>query len=1144
MRSAVLLALAGLFLSPATRLPLALHAAELADPANMFKGVAPASDEGERALRSFTVPEGLQVELVAAEPLLANGVAFSIDEQGRFYVVETFRHGAGILDIRGRRGWPKEAYREDLPRERMRDLADEVLDMDLAVETVDDRVAYLKNYFDHNAESLAGTSDRIRFIWDSDGDGKPDKSSVFADGFARPEDGLASGVISRRGEVWFTNIPDLWWLRDNDGDGVADQRRSLGHGFGIRSGFLGHDMHGLVFGPDGKLYFTIGDRAANVSVAGGGALHVQDSGAVFRCNPDGTEMEVFATGLRNPQELTFDHHGNLFTGDNNSDGGDQARWVHLVEGGDSGWRIGYQFQEGSDAIYSQQARGPWNAEKMWHTQNDEQPAFLVPPVAILGNGPSGVSYYPGTGLSERWNGQFFMVDFRGQANNSGVHSFALNPKGAGFELVNPERFIWSVLATDIDFGVDGGLYVLDWVQGWGVTGKGRIYRVFDPGLQGDPAIAETKKLLREGMANRSPRELGRLLASQDYRVRLDAQFELVRRGEDGLRELTRAVRQTRDHAARLHGVWGLGQVLSQFRGQVTTFRARRDTVATLVALLDDASEQVRAQSAKVLGEARAGESLAGLIKLAADSDATVRFHAVMGLGKLNQLSALPAILTVLRENNDADPLLRHAGVMALTTFRDRDTLNTLAKDASPAVRMASLLAMRRLKYDDIGQFLNDAEPGIVREAARAINDAPVNGATLALAAHEPRDWNDAVILGRWVNANLRAGNASHARKLAAVGANPQLPEPVRRDALLALGDWGNPSGRDRVTGNWRPLLVSSRDGVVPANALRPHVAGLFSDPSQRVQLAAIEAVARLEITEASSALVELVRNADAAEAVRVAALNALETLNSGELAAALEAATASGQQRLAGAASAIRARTGLGDALAQIQADLKSGSIPARQSAIRSLADLKSAAADEVLLGLLKDLQAEQLPAALGVDVLDVAATREQEVFTGLVKAIETGDGSPLAPYRFTLAGGDAEAGRKIFFEREDVACLRCHQSGLEAGGEVGPKLDGLASRVTPEYILESIVNPNAHIAAGFENIMVETKTGTWVAGLIKSEDNENLVINSPEDGLVTIPVADVKTRQRGASGMPDGMGQILSRQNLRDLLAYLSTLK
>src|SRR5690606_27420530 len=133
-----------------------------------------------------------------------------------------------------------------------------------------------------------------------------------------------------------------------------------------------------------------------------------------------------------------------------------------------------------------------------------------------------------------------------------------------------------------------------------------------------------------------------------------------------------------------------------------------------------------------------------------------------------------------------------------------------------------------------------------------------------------------------------------------------------------------------------------------------------------------------------------------------------------------------------------------------------------------------------------------------------------------LAKAIEAGDGSPLAPYRFTLAGGDAEAGRKIFFEREDVACVRCHQSGLEAGGEVGPKLAGLASRVTPEYILESIVNPNAHIAAGFENIMVETKAATLVAGVITSVYNDNLVITSTESGLVTFPGADVKSGQRG----------------------------
>lgn len=1166
MRFAVVPAFAG-FLAVASPFAYSLTAAELADPSRVMKGVAPASDEGERAMRGFVVPEGLKVELVAAEPLLANAVAFSIDEQGRFYVVEGFRHGAGILDIRGRRGWPKDDFREGLPEQRIQALADEVLDADLAVRTVDDRIAYLKNYFGNDAESLAGASDRIRFLWDSDGDGKPDKSSVFAEGFSNAEDGLASGVLARRGEVWFTSIPELWHFRDADGDGQAEQRRSLAHGFGLRTGFLGHDSHGLTFGPDGKLYFTIGDRAANVPLPGGASLNNPDSGSVFRCNPDGSEMELFATGLRNPQELTFDHHGNLFTGDNNSDGGDQARWVQLVEGSDSGWRIGYQFLEGSDSLYGNEARGPWNREKMWHPQHDGQPAFLVPPIANIGNGPSGIAYYPGTGLSDSWNGHFFMVDFRGQANTSGVHAFQLEPAGAGFKAGEPKRFIWSVLATDFDFGVDGGGYVLDWVQGWGVTGKGRIYRVYDPALAKDSRIGETKQLLREGMHNRSPRELGRLLGHADYRVRLDAQFELVRRGDDGVRVLASAARSAASDTARLHGVWGLGQLLEQFRGQVTAFRTRTEIVTTLVDLLGDKDAHVRAQSAKMLGDARTPEALAGLIKLAADPESIVRFQAVMSLGKLNQLSALPAVLAMLRTNNDADPLLRHAGVMALTAFNDRPTLLAAAKDSSPGVRMATLLAMRRLKFDDVELFLADTDTRLVQEAARAINDAPVNGALLALARHQPKDWNDAVVVGRVVNANLRAGTSAHAQRLAAWGADATKPEPLRQDALLALADWGNPSGRDRVTGVWRPLIQSSRDSVVPAAALKPHVATLLGSGPERVQLAAIRAVTQLEIREATPVLLDLVKAAakEAAPAptagegrgrrgqgqprsIGVEALNALEALQAPELVEALNIASAAANERLASAAAAIRARTGLGDALAQIRSTLETGSVSAKQSAIRSLADVKSNDADTLLLNLLNELASGKQPAGLGVDILDTALARQKEPFVETARKIEAGDGSPLAPYRFALEGGDPEAGRKIFFEREDVACLRCHNAGAAAagatGGEVGPKLEGLATRATPDYILESIVTPNAKIAPGFENLMIEKTDGTWVAGMIKSENDQELVINSPEDGLVTVKRAEVKTRERGASGMPEGMGQILSRQNLRDLLAYLSTLK
>src|SRR5205807_10561092 len=143
--------------------------------------------------------------------------------------------------------------------------------------------------------------------------GKADKATVFAECFHHIPDGIGAGLLARRGKVWFTCIPDLWLLQDTRGEGKADVKKSLSHGYGVHVGFLGHDLHGLRFWPDGKLYFSVGDRGLNVNAIDGRHVSCPDTGAVLRCDPDGRNLEVFASGLRNPQELVFDEHGNLFT---------------------------------------------------------------------------------------------------------------------------------------------------------------------------------------------------------------------------------------------------------------------------------------------------------------------------------------------------------------------------------------------------------------------------------------------------------------------------------------------------------------------------------------------------------------------------------------------------------------------------------------------------------------------------------------------------------------------------------------------------------------------------------------------------------------------------------------------------------------
>jgi quinoprotein glucose dehydrogenase len=148
-----------------------------------------------------------------------------------------------------------------------------------------------------------------------------------------------------------------------------------------------------------------------------------------------------------------------------------------------------------------------------------------------------------------------------------------------------------------------------------------------------------------------------------------------------------------------------------------------------------------------------------------------------------------------------------------------------------------------------------------------------------------------------------------------------------------------------------------------------------------------------------------------------------------------------------------------------------------------------------------------------------------------------------LSEFRELLTGGDAAAGRKVFFEKPEAKCVKCHRIG-EAGANVGPALDGIGAKQSREQILESIISPNARIREGYESVILILKSGGTASGVLKKVTETELVVDSADEGTRAINRADVQSRRPAMSPMPERLWLVLSRAELRDLVEYLAIVK
>ena len=1041
-------------------------------------------------------------------------VACTVDPKGRVYVSATTRRKVGDLDIREHTVWVPD---------------------DVSFTSVEEKKAFYHSALapgtmrsprgsltDRNRDGsidwkdLTDTTERIYQLRDTDGDGTADKMTVFAEGFNTEVTGIAAGVLYHDGWVYATIAPDLWRLKDTDDDGVADVREVVAHGFGLHMGYAGHDMHGLSVGPDGRIYWSIGDKGVNAVSREGRRFYHPNEGCVMRVEPDGSGFEVFAHGLRNPQEPAFDELGDLFAVDNDADfKGETERFVFVPEASDSGWRNNYQYMG---------SKTPWMRERLSVPHWDGQAAYLFPPLEPSTNGPAGFKRDPGTALSDGLRGMFFLNEFP----SGDMRGFRVEPDGASFKRGTVELLHQGVMGIGLSWHPDGSLFFADWIGGYPLDQKGAVWRADVSGGAELPKRKETRELLAAGFTARAVAENVTLLGHADQRVRQGAQFALAAGGESAAL-LAAARKSDGTLQSRIHGIWGCGQLL----------RKQKLATAEVLPLLGDAQAEIRAQVARVSSEAKmTQEEARKLIPLLADAAPRVRFHAAISLGRLREATASEPLLKLAETE---DPVMRHAAVTGLTGCATAAQLAARAKSPSLAVRLACVVALRRQAAPEVASFLRDAEVRVVSEAARAIYDnMGIPAALPSLAAIAASPALDEPAMLRAVNAALRVGTVEAAERLIALAIDPAAKKETRAEALAVLLDWKSPPRLDRADGYGRKYAPAAIEAALTAK-----LDALLALTDAGLKTTAVKIVIAHSLKAKPEQISGIVADKAADAALRAEALRLMSGADRSNAAwkTALDSALADASPAPLREAAREFLLPDQPDRLVSVaESVLKSGRPAERQQVIALLARTANAGADSILDRLGKSLIAGETPPALQLDVLEALQSRTP-ANPALAKLAEQYTTAPQgATHRELLDGGSSSAGREIVQNNLGANCLACHAITKE-GSTVGPNLETIGTQRDPAYLLDSLVNPSAAIAPGFGLATFSLRDKTDISGTIVAEAPDVLTIRLPDGSERKLKRSEIAAQTPPVSVMPPMMG-ILKPREIRDVVAYLSSLR
>ena len=391
---------------------------------------------------------------------------------------------------------------------------------------------------------------------------------------------------------------------------------------------------------------------------------------------------------------------------------------------------------------------------------------------------------------------------------------------------------------------------------------------------------------------------------------------------------------------------------------------------------------------------------------------------------------------------------------------------------------------------------------------------------------------------RAINAASRLGTPETLVLLINFAQRDDIDLKLKVEAIDALSHWAEPSLLDRVDGRYRGK--HKRDLELLKRYLRPMVSLLDIKNKIEVKVESIRMFAEVGEQSASQKIFELFR-IDNDATVRATALRALGRLNYQNLNQLV-------MQGMTDKSSLVRAEAiGL---LTQVILDkdrfkdtmesvLAEGSIEEQQKLLKVLGKLDTLVTESLIEGLIAKMANNNLDPSLYLDLTE-AVEKTQSVYLNTQLTTLTTD--KLSGYNELMYGGSIENGRDYFYEGSAGQCVRCH--GLEKGSVgVGPNLSEIGGLLTRKQLLESLIEPSKRLAPGYGVVNLTLRGGQMVAGVLMEENEERLILKTSEAEPIEIPIERIETRINAPSSMPP-MGQILNKRELRDVLAFLSSLK